>query len=46
MFKLKSTGVFFENRKQAIKTMGAKRYNKALAERDFEFNIDKNNNNN
>lgn len=45
MFKLKSTGVVFENRKQAIKTMGQRRYNKALSQRDFEFNIDDKNNN-
>lgn len=46
MFKLKSTGAIFENRKQAIKTMGQSRYNRALAKRDFIWDIkDKENEN-
>lgn len=38
MFRSKSTGVIFDNRKQAITLMGQVRYKKFLKEEDFEWN--------
>lgn len=38
MFKDKSTGLIFENRKDAVIVMGTSRYRKALKERRFIFN--------
>lgn len=37
MFKLKTTGTIFENRKEAIKIMGQSRYNRFLRNKEFEF---------
>lgn len=37
-FLHKPSGVVFKNRKEAVKAMGQRRYRKALANRDFEFN--------
>ncbi len=37
MFVHIPTKLTFENRKQAIKVMGQKRYNAALAKREFDF---------
>lgn len=37
MFTHKTTGVFFENRKQAIKLMGRGNYKRALKNKEFEF---------
>lgn len=34
------SGVYFENRKQAIKTMGNFRYRKELSKKNFKFNLD------
>lgn len=39
MFIHKPTNLKFENRKQAILLMGTSRYNKALKNREFDFNI-------
>lgn len=38
MFRQKSTGLVFENRKQAIMAMGQVRYRKFLSMGDFEWN--------
>lgn len=37
MFKHIPTGLFFQNRKQAIILMGHKRYNAALKNKEFVF---------
>lgn len=37
MMKLKTSGVVFENRKQAVITMGTAKYRKALKNKDFIF---------
>ena len=40
MFIHKPTNLTFENRKQAISVMGTSRYNKALKNKEFEFNVE------
>ena len=37
MFKHKPSNLTFDNRKQALLVMGQKRYNAALAKREFDF---------
>lgn len=37
MFKHVTTGVIFNNRKEAVKLMGQSRYKKALANHEFVF---------
>lgn len=40
MFIHKPTNLQFENRKQAITVMGTSRYNKALKNKEFDFNAE------
>lgn len=40
MFIHKPTNLKFENRKQAISVMGTSRYNKALRNKEFDFNVE------
>lgn len=37
MFKHKPSNLTFDNRKQALLVMGKKRYNRALSNREFDF---------
>ena len=43
MFKHKTSGIIFANRKQAVKLLGQNRYKRLLSNGEFEFEIKDNN---
>lgn len=43
MFKHKTSGIIFQNRKQAVLLLGQNRYKRALRNCEFQWNIDEDN---